>query len=241
MHEYSKRIGEHIKSCYSDFGKMTREELDELKDWACVMKDLTEADINIRGIKAMDEAEQEEKFYGRMGYRGRAANGRFVHRSGRGRAAGYTPYMHMMDDGMDEYDMYDEMPYPMTGYRMGYTGGRGGNSGNMGNMGSRGGNSNSGNSGSYGYGDGDGRMGYGNVMKNYSKYGKAYDEYDRRRRHYTETKSPEDKHAMKESMNEIFSDMESMVENIMEYADASEKPELKQKIVQMAQKVQQMK
>ena len=121
MHEYSKRIGEHIKSCYSDFNKMTREELDELKDWACVMKDLTEYDINKRGIEAMDEAEQEEKFYGRMGYRGRARNGRFVHRSGRGRSAGYTPYLHMMEDGMDDYDMYDEMPYPMTGYRMGYT------------------------------------------------------------------------------------------------------------------------
>lgn len=121
MHEYSKRIGEHIKSCYSDFNKMNREELDELKAWACVMKDLTEYDINKRGIEAMDEAEQEEKFYGRMGYRGRAANGRFVHRPGRGRSAGYTPYLHMMDDGMDDYDMYDDIPYPMTGYRMGYT------------------------------------------------------------------------------------------------------------------------
>ena len=121
MHEYSKRIGEHIKSCYSDFNKMNREELDELKAWACVMKDLTEYDINKRGIEAMDEAEQEEKFYGRMGYRGRATNGRFVHRPGRGRSAGYTPYLHMMDDGMDDYDMYDDIPYPMTGYRMGYT------------------------------------------------------------------------------------------------------------------------
>lgn len=121
MHEYSKRIGEHIKSCYSDFNKMNREELDELKAWACVMKDLTEYDINKRGIEAMDEAEQEEKMYGRMGYRGRAANGRFVHRPGRGRSAGYTPYLHMMDDGMDDYDMYDDMPYSVTGYRMGYT------------------------------------------------------------------------------------------------------------------------
>src|SRR5699024_700374 len=93
MHEYSKRIGEHIKSCYSDFNNMNREELDELKAWACVMKDLTEYDINKRGIEAMDEAEQEEKFYGRMGYRGRdSRTGRFVHRSGRGRSAGYTPY-----------------------------------------------------------------------------------------------------------------------------------------------------
>ena len=244
MHEYSKRIGEHIKSCYSDFNKMNREELDELKAWACVMKDLTEYDINKRGIEAMDEAEQEEKFMGRMGYRGRAANGRFVHRSGRGRSAGYTPYpyLHMMEDDMDDYDMYDEMPYPMTGYRMGYTDGRNGDSGNMGN---RGGNSNSGNSGSsnsYGYGDGDGNGRYGyERMRHPSRYGESYDRYDSHRRHYTESKDPEDKKAMKQSINEIFSDMENMIDNIMEYADAADKPELKQKFVQMAQKVQNMK
>ena len=232
MHEYSKRIGEHIKSCYSDFGKMTREELDELKDWACVMKDLTEADINIRGIKAIDEAEQEERFYGRMGYRGRAENGRFVHRSGRGRSAGYTPYMHMMDDGMEELGMYDDIPYPMTGYRMGYTDGRSGGVGNYsGNSGNRGGSS--------GMGNGSGRSGYEHMGN--GRYGRAYDNYDNYRRHYTETKDPEAKKMMKQSTDEIFEDMESMVESIMKYADASEKPELKQKMLQMAQKVQAMK
>lgn len=232
MHEYSKRIGEHIKSCYSDLGKMTREELDELKDWACVMKDLTEADINIRGIKAIDEAEQEERFYGRMGYRGRAENGRFVHRSGRGRSAGYTPYMHMMDDGMEEIGMYDDIPYPMTGYRMGYTDGRSGGAGNYsGNSGNRGGSS--------GMGNGNGRSGYEHMGN--SRYGRAYDNYDNYRRHYTETKDPEAKKMMKQSTDEIFDDMESMVESIMKYADASEKPELKQKMLQMAQKVQSMK
>ena len=232
MHEYSKRIGEHIKSCYSDFNKMTREELDELKDWACVMKDLTEADINIRGIKAMDEAEQEEKMYGRMGYdRWRYSDGRFAPK-GRGRRKGYTPYLHMMEDE-DEYGMYDDIPYPLTGYRMGYTGGRSGNMDNMGNRGR--------NSGETWNGDNDGRIGYGNVMKNYSRYGQAYDEYDRRRRHYTETKRPEDKQMMKESWNDIFSDVESMIHNLIEYADAADKPELKQKVVQMAQKVQNMK
>ena len=233
MHEYSKRIGEHIKSCYSDFNKMTREELDELKAWACVMKDLTEYDINKRGIEAMDEAEQEEKMYGRMGYRGRAANGRFVHRSGRGRSAGYTPYpyLHMMEDGMDDYDMYDEMPYPMTGYRMGYTdGNRGGNMGNSSSSGSYSGN----------YGGGNSRSGYEGMRKP-SRYGESYDRYDQNRRHYTESKDPEDKKAMKQSINEIFSDMENMIDNIMEYADVADKPELKQKFVQMAQKVQNMK
>lgn len=237
MHKLAMEMGkwalEQAKA--HGFDNLSSQDWDDLKDCMDIVKSAVCADKEYRVVDEMDEFEKE---YGRMGYRGRAANGRFVHRSGRGRSAGYTPYMHMMDDDMDEYGMYEDMPYPMTGYRMGYTGGRSGNSGNVGN---RGGNSNSGNSGSYGYGDGDGRMGYGNVTKSYSRYGQAYDEYDRRRRHYTETKSPEDKQMMKQSMNEIFSDMENMIENIMEYADASEKPELKQKIVQMAQKVQNMK
>lgn len=220
MHEYSKRIGEHIKSCYSDFNKMTREELDELKDWACIMKDLTEYDINKRGIEAMDEAEQEEKLFGRMGYRGRDSKGRFVHRTGRGRSAGmgYTPDLYMMPWDREDDGMYDDIPHIMTGYRMGYTGDT--RDGRMNKM--------------------DGNMN-GRYEHMGSRYGRAYDKYNDYRRHYTETKDPEQKRMMKESMNEIFEDMESMIENIMDYADASEKPELKQKIVQMAQKVQNMK
>lgn len=243
MHEYSKRIGEHIKSCYSDFNNMNREELDELKAWACVMKDLTEYDINKRGIEAMDEAEQEEKFYGRMGYRGRdARTGRFVHRSGRGRSAGYMPYLHMMD-GMEDYeDMYEYLPEMMTGYRMGYTDGNGGRGGNMGNSGrSSSGGSYSGNyGGNSGSGSNGGRYGY-EGMKRPSRYGDAYDRYDEQRRHYTESRNPEDKKAVKQSINEIFSDVDSMIENIMEYADAADKPEIKQKVMAMAQKVQGMK
>ena len=227
MHEYSKRIGEHIKSCYSDFNKMNREELDELKAWACVMKDLTEYDINKRGIEAMDEAEQEEKFYGRMGYRGRAANGRFVHRPGRGRSAGYTPYLHMMDDGMDEYDMYDDIPYPMTGYRMGYTNGRTGNSGNMGN---RGGNSNGGNSdnsNSYGYD----RMN----MRHPSRYGESYDRYKDSRRHYTENPTPEHQQKMKDDADDVFDDIEELAKKIYSDADANDKAKFKQKMTQLVQ------
>lgn len=225
MHEYSKRIGEHIKSCYSDFNKMTREELDELKDWACIMKDLTEYDINKRGIEAMDEAEQEEKFYGRMGYRGRAANGRFVHRSGRGRSAGYTPYLHMMDDGMDEYDMYDEMPYPMTGYRMGYTGGnRGGNMGNSSSSGSYSGN----------YGGGNSRSGYEGMRKP-SRYGESYDRYKDSRRHYTENPTPEYQQKMKENADDVFDDIEELAKKMYSEADANDKAKFKQKMTQLVQ------
>ena len=227
MHEYSKRIGEHIKSCYSDFNKMTREELDELKDWACVMKDLTEYDINKRGIEAMDEAEQEEKIYVRMGYRGRAANGRFVHRSGRGRSAGYTPYpyLHMMEDGMDDYDMYDEMPYPMTGYRMGYTdGNRGENMGNSSSSGSYSGN----------YGGGNSRSGY-ESMRQPSRYGESYDRYKDSRRHYTENPTPEYQQKMKENADDVFDDIEELAKKMYSEADTNDKAKFKQKMTQLVQ------
>ena len=225
MHEYSKRIGEHIKSCYSDFNKMNREELDELKAWACVMKDLTEYDINKRGIEAMDEAEEEEKFMGRMGYRGRAANGRFVHRSGRGRSAGYTPYLHMMDDGMDEYDMYDDIPYPMTGYRMGYTdGNRGGNMGNSSSSGSY----------SENYGGGNSRSGY-EGMRQPSRYGESYDRYKDSRRHYTENPTPEHQQKMKDDANDVFDDIEELAKKIYSDADANDKAKFKQKMTQLVQ------
>ena len=225
MHEYSKRIGEHIKSCYSDFNKMNREELDELKAWACVMKDLTEYDINKRGIEAVDEAEQEEKFYGRMGYRGRARNGRFVHRSGRGRSAGYTPYLHMMEDGMDDYDMYDEMPYPMTGYRMGYTdGNRGGNMGNSSSSGSYSGN----------YVGGNSRSGY-EGMRQPSRYGESYDRYKDSRRHYTENPTPEHQQKMKDDADDVFDDIEELAKKIYSDADANDKAKFKQKMTQLVQ------
>ena len=228
MHEYSKRIGEHIKSCYSDFNKMTREELDELKAWACVMKDLTEYDINKRGIEAMDEAEQEEKFMGRMGYRGRAANGRFVHRSGRGRSAGYTSYLHMMDDGMDEYDMYDDIPYPMTGYRMGYTNGnRGGNMGNSSSSGSYSGN----------YGGGNSRSGYESVRQP-SRYGESYDRYSDRRRHYHETKDAESKKQMDDSMKEYMSDISENLREMWKDADPTLRQTMKADLTKMVQQLQ---
>ena len=250
MHKIAMEMGkwamEQAKA--HGFDNLSAQDWDDLKDCMEIVKSAICADKDYREVEAMDDFEKE---YGRMGYRGRAANGRFVHRPGRGRSAGYTPYLHMMDDGMDDYDMYDDIPYPMTGYRMGYTGGRGRNSGSYsGNNGNRGGNSNDGNSGnsnSYGYdggnnGNSGGGYGYDRMnMRQPSRYGESYDRYDQNRRHYTETKNPEDKKAMKQSVNDIYSDMENMIDNIMEYADAADKPELKQKFVQMAQKVQNMK
>lgn len=227
MHKLAMEMGKWALEKFKSGGydNASPQDWDDLKDCMEAVKYAICADKEYREVEAMDDFEKE---YGRMGYRGRAENGRFIHRSGRGRSAGYTPYMHMID----EYDMYDDMPYPMTGYRMGYTDGRSGGSGNYsGNSGNR--------SGSSGMGNGSGRSGYEHMGN--SRYGRAYDNYDNYRRHYTETKDPEAKKMMKQSTDEIFDDMESMVESIMKYADASEKPELKQKMLQMAQKVQSMK
>ena len=238
MHKLAMEMGkwalEQAKA--HGFDNLSSQDWDDLKDCMDIVKSAVCADKEYRVVDEMDEFEKE---YGRMGYRGRAANGRFVHRSGRGRSAGYTPYLHMMDDDMDEYGMFDEMPYPMTGYRMGYTtGGRTMNSGDMGNMENRGGHV--GNSNSYGYADGntDGRMGYNNSMKNHSRYGETYDRYNDRRRHYHETKDAESKKEMEESIGEVFDDMENVVQDVWKEMTPEQKQKYKTRMTQMVQKMQ---
>ena len=227
MHKIAMEMGkwamEQAKA--HGFDNITSQEWDDLKDCMEIVKCAVCADKDYRIVEAMDEAEQEEKFMGRMGYRGRAANGRFVHRSGRGRSAGYTPYLHMMEDGMDDYDMYDEMPYPMTGYRMGYTdGNRGGNMGNSSSSGSYSGN----------YGGGNSRSGY-ESMRQPSRYGESYDRYKDSRRHYTENPTPEYQQKMKENADDVFDDIEELAKKMYSEADANDKAKFKQKMTQLVQ------
>ena len=227
MHKIAMEMGkwamEQAKA--HGFDNITSQEWDDLKDCMEIVKCAICADKDYRIVEAMDEAEQEEKFMGRMGYRGRARNGRFVHRSGRGRSAGYTPYLHMMEDDMDDYGMYDEMPYPMTGYRMGYTdGNRGGNMGNSSSSGSYSGN----------YGGGNNRSGY-EGMRQPSKYGESYDRYKDSRRHYTENPTPEYQQKMKEDADEVFEDIEDLAKKMYSEADANDKAKFKQKMTQLVQ------
>ena len=227
MHKIAMEMGkwamEQAKA--HGFDNITSQEWDDLKDCMEIVKCAVCADKDYRIVEAMDEAEQEEKFMGRMGYRGRAANGRFVHRSGRGRSAGYTPYLHMMEDGMDEYGMYDEMPYPMNGYRMGYTdGNRGGNMGNSSSSGSYSGN----------YGGGNSRSGY-EGMRQPSRYGESYDRYKDSRRHYTENPTPEYQKKMKENADDVFDDIEELAKKMYSEADANDKAKFKQKMTQLVQ------
>ena len=224
MHKVAMEMGkwamEQAKA--HGFDNLSSQDWDDLKDCMEIVKSAICADKDYREVEAMDDFEKE---YGRMGYRGRAANGRFVHRPGRGRSAGYTPYLHMMDDGMDEYDMYDDMPYPMTGYRMGYTdGNRGGNMGNPSSSGSYSGN----------YGGGNSRSGYESVRQP-SRYGESYDRYKDSRRHYTENPTPEHQQKMKDDADDVFDDIEELAKKIYSDADANDKAKFKQKMTQLVQ------
>ena len=227
MHKMAMEIGKKVmeEAKAKGLDNFNAEDWEKLKYTMEIVKNAICADKDYRIVCAMDEAEEEEKFMGRMGYRGRARNGRFVHRSGRGRSAGYTPYLHMMDDGMDEYDMYDGMSYPMTGYRMGYTdGNRGGNMGNSSSSGSYSGN----------YGGGNSRSGY-EGMRQPSRYGESYDRYKDSRRHYTENPTPEYQQKMKENADDVFDDIEELAKKMYSEADANDKAKFKQKMTQLVQ------
>ena len=227
MHKVAMEMGkwamEQAKA--HGFDNLSSQDWDDLKDCMEIVKSAICADKDYREVEAMDDFEKE---YGRMGYRGRARNGRFVHRSGRGHSAGYTPYLHMMEDGMDDYDMYDDMPYPMTGYRMGYTdGNRGGNMGNSSSSGSYSGN----------YGGGNSRSGYEGMRKP-SRYGESYDRYSDRRRHYHESGDADSKKKMEDSIGEVFDDMENVVQDVWKEMTPEQKQKYKARMTQMVQKMQ---
>lgn len=231
MHKVAMEMGKWAmeKAKAHGFDNLTSQDWDDLKDCLETVSTAICADKDYRIVEAMDEAEQEDKFMGRMGYRGRdPKTGRFVRRSGRGRSAGYTPYLHMMEDGMDDYDMYDDMPYPITGYRMGYTdGNRGGNMGNSSSSGSYSGN----------YGGGNSRSGY-EGMRQPSRYGESYDRYSDRRRHYHETKDAESKKQMDDSMKEYMSDISENLREMWKDADPTLRQTMKADLTKMVQQLQ---
>ena len=223
MHKIAMEIGKKVmeEAKAKGLDNFTPDDWEKLKYTMEIVKDAICADKDYRIVAAMDEAEQEEKFMGRMGYRGRAANGRFVHRSGRGRSAGYTPYAYMMDDMEDYDDMYDYLP-EMNGYRMGYTS-------NRGNSGS--------NSVSYTSGGNSERYGYEGMMHP-SRHGESYDRYKDSRRHYTENPTAENQKMMKDNADEVFDDIEELAKKMYNEADAQDKAKFKQKMTQLVQKMQ---
>lgn len=217
MHKFAEKIMECVKSKVEAKGidNVSYEDVKEIGEWVDIAKDIVCYDKDMRLIEAMDEEEKYGEMEYRMGYRGRDSRGRFVHRSGRGRSAGYTPYVHMMPPFMDGmYDEYDGMM--PEDYRMGYYDGRGGRSGNYGgsehseNTGNRGG----------------------------SRYGESYEDYRTARRHYTETKSPEHQMKMREKIGEVFDDMESITVDMVKDMTPEDKQKYKVKLQQIMQKIQ---
>lgn len=253
-----KGLCEKLEKCastwFEDIKDVDTKEAGEVID---MIKDIYEAKEKIAKtcyyksiVKAMEKAEEDEEKYrefekhmmesdsdewDRMGYRGRAANGRFVHRAGRGRNAGsgYTPHMFMMDDRMED----DDYIYPeMMNYRMGYSAGRGGNrmDGRSGNYGGQ-------NDGqSYGYSNGgqsDGRM---DEKSEGSRYGKSYDRYDMARKHYHDTKNADSMKKMEESFGDILDDFGEIADDTWKDLSPEQKAKQKPKINQMIQKLQRL-
>ena len=217
MHKFAEKIMECVKSKVEAKGidNVSYEDVKELGEWVDIAKDIVCYDKDMRLIEAMDEEEKYGEMDYRMGYRGRDSKGRFVHRSGRGRSAGYTPYVHMMPPFMDGmYDEYDGMM--PEDYRMGYSDGRGGRSGNYGgsehseNVGNRGG----------------------------SRRGETYDRYRDNRRHYTDTKDLESKKKMDESMKEYMDDAMDSMKEMWKDADPQLKQSMKAELTKLVQQLQ---
>lgn len=202
------------------------EVVDMIKDLAEAEKSYMEACYYKKVIEVM-EKESEEDEDDRMGYNNRRyANGRYAPK-GRGRRMGYArPRMHdpylesyLYDDDDDFEDMmqehYGRMGYP-SGGGQGRSGSQGGRS-QSGNSGSSQGRSNSGNSSS-GRSQSGSRMGYMDMDDDDEdrdpRYGKAYNEYKTARRHYSESKSANDKQMMEEKgmrhMNETIGTFREM-------------------------------
>lgn len=231
MHKFAEKIMECVKSKVEARGidNVSYEEAKELGEWVDIAKDIVCYDKDMRIIKAMDEEEKYGEMEYRMGYRGRDSRGRFVHRPGRGRSAGYTPYVHMMPTFMD--GMYDEYDGVMPeDYRMGYSEGRGGRSGN------------SGNSGNYGNSEGQesnsGRYGYSEGNRGGSRRGETYDRYRDNRRHYTDTKDLESKKKMDESMKEYMDDAMDSMKEMWKDADPQLKQTMKTELTKLVQQLQ---
>lgn len=238
MHKFAEKIMECVKSKIEARGidNVSYDEVKELGEWVDIAKDIVCYDKDMREIEQMDEEEKYGEMDYRMGYRGRDSKGRFVHRSGRGRSAGYTPYVHMMPPFMDGmYDEYDGMM--PEDYRMGYSnsgsrsgnsgGGRSGGSGNYGGSGNSNGQGN--NSGSYGYSEGN---------RGGSRRGETYDRYRDNRRHYTDTKDLESKKKMDESMKEYMDDAMDSMKEMWKDADPQLKQSMKAELTKLVQQLQ---
>lgn len=229
--EEIKKLKEKILDCFKSeidvkgFECMSAEEagevVDMIKDLAETEKSCMEALYYQKVIEAMvsyDEPRYNEDVmgYNRNRYK---SSGRYAP-SGMGTRMGFMPpHVPYLDYGghMNPEDYMNEA-------MMGYSDGRGNYGNNQSQSQNRGGSSND-------------RMGYKDSMmmdprfedgRMDSRYGKAYNEYKERRRHYTETKSPEDKKEMETHAEEHVRDTIATIKDIWTDADPSLKRRMRE-------------
>lgn len=229
MHNLAKKIADCLKIKVEAMGieNIEGQDLVELGMWVDIIKDIACYDKDMRIIKAMDEAEEDEE-YGedkdRKYYRGRRrdSSGRFM--SNRGGRRGYEEPMYytMTPDMMKAHDpeywrdmdrMDGRMYYPGSGSGGGQSGG-----------------------GQYGSGMSGGSRNYGGENRSSSRSESA-------RRGYEETKmmqdgSPEAKKKAMESLEHYMKELGEDLTEMVKKMDGSEKAMLKQKLQVLNQKIQ---
>lgn len=184
------------------------EVVDMIKDLAETEKYCMEALYFQKVVEAMTSYD-EPRYSESMGYNSnRYANGRYAPSGHGNMTMGYMPYM-----DYPNYNTSDPMGYSGGGSRGGQGGGNSGSSSSSGSAGS-----------------GSGRSGYfmpdGN-MSDETPYGRAYNEYKRRRKYYTATNSPEDKREMEMSAEEHVNSSIATIRDIWKDADTSLKKRMK--------------
>lgn len=180
------------------------EAVDMVKDIAEAEKYCSEACYYTSIVKAMEEAKEEEQRYGYVRTK---------------KTMMPNPVYPEMRD-----DEYYRTPEPwMNNMRMGYP--RGGSQNNSGRM-----NQSRDSMGRY-ISNSNGRSEYDDdPMKSMGwddRYGRAYNEFRKARRHYTETKSMSDKQEMDEHANEHLSDSMQTIREIWEMADPTLRKKMK--------------
>lgn len=181
---------------------------DMIKDLAEAEKNCMEACYYQSIVKAMTDAEDEEK----DGYnRNRYANGQYAPKGRGSRSMGFMPYLDK--DPWDENRPYDPDYYPA----MGYAAPRKNQSGSTSTYGDSGSTSQSGS-----------RRGYDDWDSDRDpKHSMSYNEYRMAKRHYTETKSPSDKQMMDEKSRTHIHEALSTFKDIWKDADPAMRKELK--------------
>lgn len=204
--------------------KEASEVVDMIKDLAETERNCMEALYYQKVIEAMTS--YDEPRYGEsvnMGY-----NRNRYKSSGRYAPSGMGTRMGFMPPNVP-YLEYDGEMYPedyMKEAMMGYSDGRGGSNTNR--------SSNSSNNQGQNNQSWNSNMGYNGMMMDPRRenedprYGKAYNEYKYRRRHYTETKSPEDKKEMDTHAEEHIRDTIATVRDIWGDADPILKKRMKE-------------